>query len=317
MKAKRTTLFALLISVSSIALLAGACGDDHKKPVAVATCTLAGDRCEFGCSPNLGCVRCQNDTTCVPGAPHCVLGACAQCATNSQCGTGQACYPANHTCQPSCTTNADCPQLGGPPAPICNTTTGACVGCQTDADCTNTTGRPLCDTERGQCSECLSNANCPDAAPACNRQNGTCAVCLVDTDCGPNYLCSQGDDRCHPKCTSNADCTAPNQPLCNPLTGACVQCTSATDCLAGQPICNPDNHQCVQCVANTDCSAGTPICNVGDHRCVECTVSADCPSDGGRRVCRADRCVECQTNADCTNAQLPNCDRQTNTCTAG
>jgi len=113
MKHRRPTLLALLLPVSVLALLTGSCGDDKKSQPnpAASTCSLAGIRCEFGCTQDLGCVEClPTAEQCEPGAPFCVLGRCVACSVSGDCGTGQACYPGNHTCQTACAANADCPR---------------------------------------------------------------------------------------------------------------------------------------------------------------------------------------------------------------
>jgi hypothetical protein len=315
MKLQRTNLLALFIPLSALALLAGSCGDDKKSQPSAAgsTCTLTGNRCEFGCDSNLGCVQCRTNADCPPnGGRVCVLGQCAACAVNGDCGTGEACFPANHTCQTACTANADCPQIGAPNARLCNTPSGACVGCLTSADCTDP-ALPVCEPQRGQCGDCASRLDCSVSRPACDLQTARCVVCLVDGDCGAGYACRQ-DHECQALCTGNADCAGtPNRPLCNVPTGACVECLAAADCAQGTPVCNPTNHQCVGCAANTDCPVTAPICST-TGQCEQCTVNADCPADGGRRVCRpvagVRTCVECANNADCTNAALPNCNNQ-------
>ena len=103
---------------------------------------------------------------------------------------GESCFPENHECQPSCTSNQDC--TGD--APICDAN-GACVGCETDADCPS--GNPFCDATTKQCVECTSNADCGAASPVCDVQRGECEVCLVDAECNAGEVCN-GDNQCQP-----------------------------------------------------------------------------------------------------------------------
>lgn len=288
------------------------------------TCTLSGNRCEFDCSQNLGCVECVQNADCatVTGAPLCVLGSCRACAESANCATGQVCAPADHVCEAPCTTDANCTD---PNAPLCDTTNaplGVCVGCLTAANCP--TDAPICDATRKQCSECSGNANCGVAKPACNLQNGQCEVCLVDSDCkAANYACGS-DHTCHALCTSNTDCASNqnnfvgNGPLCNLDTGACVECLLGTDCTDPlQPVCG-ENFTCTACtLGGTDCPAATPTCvtyqgvgqgNRNQTHCVACQTNAEC-TNTALPTCNTTTglCVACQTNAECTNAALPTC----------
>lgn len=57
-----------------------------------------------------------------------------------------------------CTSNADCPS-----PLVCNTTTGACVICVQDDDCTNP-ATPKCDPNTNLCLQCLENSDCDEMA---------------------------------------------------------------------------------------------------------------------------------------------------------
>lgn len=124
-----------------------------------------------------------NDT----GKPACVLGKCRECGPDASCGAAQACFPRNSKCEARCSSDGDCPG----DAPICIAEIGACVGCQTDADCASTPGTPICEPTRAQCSECESNADCGAAAPACDLNDGKCHECLIDANCPLSALCGQ------------------------------------------------------------------------------------------------------------------------------
>jgi hypothetical protein len=57
--------------------------------------------------------------------------------------------------------------------PICDATSGQCVQCTADTDCSGTT--PHCtnanrlgaDTGAGRCVQCTMDAQCPQATPRC------------------------------------------------------------------------------------------------------------------------------------------------------
>ena len=110
-------------------------------------------------------------------------------------------------------------------------------------------------------------------------------------------------------------------PVCDPVTGLCVACTSAdtSRCPHGSPYCTVDN-LCKMCVGDaTGCSAGT-FCLHGD-RCVVCRNGGDC----GGRICLPDNsgCVDCLSDGNCLDTTRPRydptkpyCDAASNKCVA-
>jgi len=299
------TVFMSGLALASAAIFAASCGGGGEAStdgvVTPPGCTRAGEKCALGCDANLGCVECLHSTDCGPGAPFCVLGRCEECGANVNCGTGQACFPDDHTCRTKCASNGDCDGE----APLCDVATGACVGCLKDTDCSPE--RPVCEPTRAQCSECKSNLNCPAAQPACNLQDGRCVECLIDTDCGNAFLCG-GDHQCHAACVGNVDCPDPSRPLCDTTTRACVQCLSNGDCGVGgaTPVCRDDG-RCVQCLTGADCPTGLQACGK-DNQCVECLVNTDCKTPG-LLICHNEQCVQCNDDKDCPVA-TPKCDKE-------
>ena len=169
------------------------------------------------CDPALGCVDCLMDSQCPASSRFCVQGLCVQCKANGDCGAGTtpACWPASHTCHPACTSSQQC-QDGN--ATICNTSTGACVGCNTSADCP--TSQKFCDPTTQQCVQCVSTADCAGTStPVCVRNR--CAECATSADCsGATPYCNAGGDngpRCA-QCLQSAQCP-PSAPNCN--SGTC------------------------------------------------------------------------------------------------
>jgi hypothetical protein len=169
------------------------------------------------CDPTLGCVTCTMDSHCPASARFCVVGSCVQCKTNTDCGgTTPSCWPGLQMCQAACTSNQQCAQDGN--ARICNTSTGACVGCNSSADCP--TSQSICDPTTQQCVQCSSSADCAGTStPACLRNH--CVQCATNADCpGPMPYCALGGDspgRCV-QCLQNAHCP-PSAPSCN--SGTC------------------------------------------------------------------------------------------------
>jgi len=133
-------------------------------------------------------------------------------------------------------------------------------------------------------------------------------------------------------CTSDADCTSPDAPRCEPTRHVCVQCvglpgdcatppetkcnrvtntcalpcTTSADCSAPD-VCDPSQGACADCLVDTQCSSDTPRCV--DEECVDCVVSQDCPSP---QRCWQLTCVDCVTNGDCPDGSACSTDHACN-----
>jgi hypothetical protein len=265
-----------------------------------ALCGVNGtDMCRMGemCSNTLGCVQCAQDKDCPATDPRCIEGRCQLCATNADCPVAMPACWADHRCHAACTTNADCMNAGGGgQLTICDTGTGDCIGCKTNADCTGTM-HPLCDTATDRCVDCLENKDCGAAAPRCYLGDHMCVECLSNSDCGSAQpICQPGDFTCHAGCTSNSQCSGVT-PLCNTVDSQCVQCLANTDCPSTAPLCNTDGGECAVCLTNMDCKDPTkPICDNmgggggggGPVACVQCVRDSDCPATAPN--CRQNVC---------------------------
>jgi hypothetical protein len=270
-------------------------------------CTNGTYRC-FGdqlCDPALGCVQCLSNPNCPPaGAGNadlkvCVLGSCELCGADTDCPTGQVCYPNNHTCHASCTADAGgalC--AAGGRTPTCDTATGACVGCVTGADCP--ARDPVCDPTTQQCTQCATNADCKRNANGgvCDTASDTCVLCLADTDCpAARPICNDATHACVAGCTTNAGCMGRGgfggrmTPVCDTASGLCVECTTAAQCTGAGATCT--NNLCVdtQCNADSDCSAdgggAAPYCE--GTRCVACLNRSQCAATD--RACTNGVCI--------------------------
>lgn len=92
-------------------------------------------------------------------------GQCVPCTAKSQgacSGATPVCDESSYTCV-GCLSNADCTD---PKTPVCEPATKTCRACQLDDECTDS----HCDEQ-------------PDA------QEGQCVECMVDTHCGPDEHC--------------------------------------------------------------------------------------------------------------------------------
>lgn len=229
------------------------------------------------CDTKLGCVECATDGECAAAGkdPFCILGRCEACRTNTDCGVAApVCYPDDHQCHRSCVGDAAVSCQGN--TPLCNATTGACVGCNVATDCPATS--PICEPITSQCVACTLDSNCPAAKPKCDARRFECVACVVSADCAAGQICN-GDNRCITKCTGDGQCTDPQRPKCNLTTGACAECLDATQCTGTptRPICDTNRGgRCVECVVNAECGdGGTPFCK--DSQCVQCKNDNDCP----------------------------------------
>jgi len=183
----------------------------------------------------------------------------------------------------------------------------------------------ICSSDFG-CAECGGDGDCGAAAPFC--VTGHCEECASPGDCGASLACYPRDNKCHPICTSNGQCTDGDAKICDLDTGACVGCITSADCSGTHPICNPYHGQCDQCGANGDCGAAAPFCDLNDGECKQCIVDGDCDAglcdDGhckagcqGDGDCPAERpfcspnfqCVECAGNGDCPTTR-PFCNNE-------
>lgn len=125
-------------------------------------------------------------------------------------------------------------------------------------------------------------------------------------------------------CASSSHCIGrAATPVCDTLTGACVECTAASQalCAASGEVCRDEGHECVGCNTNDDCTEGAPHCG-GDNECGACVNDSECAKYG--KVCDAGQCVECTVATEQTQCpdldptpgdQGPACDPVALTCT--
>lgn len=283
-------------------------------PQATPLCNVDGG---FGCvapetcDPALGCVECANNPQCAAGAlKFCVRGECEQCSVSADCtGAAQACQPRDHTCVASCTDGgANCGNR------ICDTASGACVGCQTSTDCADNNNNKLCDPVTKQCVRCLSNADCTGAnAKFCHPTELTCVQCLTHSACpaldgGATQVCDPFDFRCRGGCFTNGDCSGAT-PTCNKTTLRCG-CTSNPDCAANPTakFCSAGG-TCVECLQAGDCNADAGFLQCSNNRCVGCLQKSDCTADPNLDECNVatGKCVECLDDTQCTQNPRRTC----------
>lgn len=169
-------------------------------------------------------------------------GAAGLCASGLACGPDQRCLPQAELGRPAdmgagadLTAAIDlamCTKGGcAAPTPVCDQSTGQCVGCLLDLDCPDGTlchytqcvpgctryrgcgDGGACNLDAGVCQTCKSDLDCPDPQnPRCDGQSGRCGPCLPFKDnCGPNQFCkpAQSGWKCAVGCKADPDCAAP------------------------------------------------------------------------------------------------------------
>jgi hypothetical protein len=253
------------------------------------------------------CVTCATNADCAGNAagpvcfPEAATNACVQCASDANCsGATPICSATTHTCQP-CATDSDC--AGSTPA--CQKT-GALAGECTQCSGTNLTAcsmvAPVCDSQTGTCVGCQTNADCAGSSPICNLSTNTCRACQASADCAS----FSGDPVCATTgmkqgqcvaCQSNGDCPA-NRSFCDTATNTCTGCVTSADCSGAMPICSASLGACLPCNSDTQCAAlpqtGTPLplCETMGSLaggCVQCTAQNTSQCTAGE-VCVGGRC---------------------------
>ncbi len=219
------------------------------------------------------------------------------------------------------------------------------VGCGSDKkeeeeECGGCTSeQPFCDTSTGRCVSCLEDYNCSAPTPKCRQTDHICVECITKSDCVAGETCQLGscvsDQQPEPECSETKPCT---EGKCDLEAQVCifdVQCTKeteATDC-PKDGECKADgtclNSKKVYCSdANTPANATASLemvsiawtatsgwtkakdcgwnCNGGFEPTADgkgCTKAPDCTPENQATTCPGSVCVNgsCQTSkkVDC------------------
>lgn len=183
-------------------------------------------------------------------------------------------------------------------AEVCNSATGLCVECVTDAECGNKglcdPGTNVCECEpgfhacNGTCVNDISIQSCGDSCTPCPDDpngNPTCDGKTCGLMCGPGYSFDADTAACV-QCTQQADCTDPSASVCD--LGTCEPCTVGADCahLSDTPIC--DAGACVECSAADDSACNGNSCDTATGTCTTTPKGS------------VDRCGSCLADSECT-----------------
>ncbi len=113
---------------------------------------------------------------------------------------------------------------------------------------------------------CVDPADCaanhiPDGTACsdglvCRGNQCIAEVCTTNAECDPaSPYCASGG-LCSATCGDNSQCPGfgqdPAEKVCS--NGACVECTSGSDCATGTPVC--DNNKCRACALDSECASG-------------------------------------------------------------
>jgi hypothetical protein len=130
----------------------------------------------------LVCVACTkpNPDTCCTSTEDCQAFGLPDL---QPCDNGLTCV--GHVCvAPQCSTEG-CSAS----APICDTTSDVCTGCETSTDCGRFAGTDVCNPTTGACVECVGPSDCTADKPICD--GNACRGCKLDAECASGAC---GDD---------------------------------------------------------------------------------------------------------------------------
>jgi hypothetical protein len=149
---------------------------------------------------------------------------------------------------------------------------------------------------------CRSDDQCAGTTPRCDVATSRCVACAADTACAGGSVCDPGSGACV-ECVTNDDCDAPTA-TCDLTRHLCVAACRTTAQCAGRGVCDTTTGSCLGCVRDTDCARGTH-CDLAGGECVDCLVAADCPADSP--LCTPGHtCSDvCVTDADCNDGSSP------------
>jgi hypothetical protein len=172
------------------------------------------------------------------------------------------------------------------------------VPCSGPSDCKDP-NRPFC--QAGLCSGCqMPDAGGPDggtcpAPKVCDSSTGACVECTTAAQCTKPEAPLCTNKQCTACAGNNAGCAArdPAKPICA-ASGRCGECSSNDQCKATPAKSFCVMEACVGCqmAGATACTGVTPVCNPTSGACAECLVDTDCKT-ATAPFCVANKCVAC------------------------
>ncbi len=174
------------------------------------------------------------------------------------------------------------------PTPVCEESSGECVACVGDDDCTdgvcaddNTCvaclgdgdcDEGVCDTDANACVECVDDAQCDGETPACDVDNNECVQCVEHAQCAEVGASACGDDNTCQACAASEECGhLDDTPACDIDAGECVECTVDDESACNGNSCDPATNTCTDTPTDSVDTCGTCRADsecAGDMRCV-------------------------------------------------
>ncbi|MDO8631913.1 MAG: hypothetical protein Q7R41_15615 [Phycisphaerales bacterium] len=269
------------------------------------------DYCEE--SANGGAGGCDvNPVNCVGETPQCseAFDRCVECLNTLHCN--RACVGGVNN-GAACSSDGECPDGSCPadPDPIrnyCKTSTGVCVECFSNGDCTDglyCTGQETCDQTTGNPTSGLcvdgTTVSCSPGQFCSEYYQGICVECEQNGDCDDDAYCT-GVETCNQtthNCDDGADIACKS---CSGGTRAGQPCPSSAECR----VCSGGSNNLQPCTVDGNCPGGTcpeggtctgpsTFCNDTYDRCVQCNFDNDCAKDFEYctdAVCSFNSCVQ-------------------------
>ncbi|MDB4968529.1 MAG: hypothetical protein JWN44_4218 [Myxococcales bacterium] len=111
---------------------------------------------------------------------------------------------------------------------------------------------------------------------------------FVFVTCWPDVNCATCLTPSGTACTTDADCTMADSPICDPSFHVCRLCYENTECAPhgdGRALCQRlsggdiyDSGQCVECLTSSDCIGRRKTCDTMVGTCAQCTANEQCAS---------------------------------------
>ncbi len=151
---------------------------------------------------------------------------------------------------------------------------GGRVPCADDTAC----GGLRCQVTTGMCVACVGDTDCSGALRHCDTAQGICVECNnASTDCAEHHVCDQQTRRCVDTCNDGDDRCPVSGFSCDVVHKICTECDSLRPCkVSSRPVCDPPTGRCVECAGDAQCPALKPVCDRRSGRCVACVRSVEC-----------------------------------------
>jgi hypothetical protein len=274
----------------------------------------AGEHCDpLGtgrCLDCLGDSDCATPTgVCQSSASYLQYGKCVECTeSETTCPGTEVCDLSIGKTYHQCV--ADCRLITAVPPCVsdagyvehCVQATGTCVvGCASTTDCVATQPQ-LCDVDSGACVECNTPADCPYSNPGCNYHQ--CGSCSSDTNCPIGLACLIGNTNAFYfcGCPDGGGCGG-DAPACNLVFSLCG-CQSSTDCSSLGEVCQLSSGRAGSCIppctdGGTDCLPSNQFCDFDSGLCGPCSADSQCVGYDAGPHCLGTGYCGCNVSNDC------------------